>query len=65
MPDPAFNDSLAQVRVLLAPPARADRVWPALLAALAFAVCALAFAAAAITAPPAQLTPAASLRSEN
>jgi hypothetical protein len=59
MPDQNFSAALQDVRLLLEAPEPVDRVWPALLAALAFAVCALAFAGAVIMAPPAQLAPAA------
>ena len=59
MPDPNFSEALQEVRLLLESPEPTDRAWPALLAALAFAVCALAFAGAVIMAPPAQLAPAA------
>ena len=43
--------------LLLEPPKRAARVWPALAAAGFFAASALAFATAAIIAPPAQTPP--------
>ncbi len=52
-----FARGLTEARVLLRPMARPPRVWPTLLAALAFAICALGFAAAAILSPPVQLTP--------
>ena len=62
MPDPDFASALREARLLLEAPKPADRAWPAVLAALAFAVCALGFAAAAILAPPVQLAPIASMR---
>jgi hypothetical protein len=62
MTEPTFAESLAETRLLLEAPEPSQRVWPTLLAALAFAVCALAFAAAAILAPPVELTPVASMR---
>jgi hypothetical protein len=65
MADPAFSAGLVEVRALLAAPAQAERAWPALLAALAFALCALGFAAAAILAPPVELTPVAAMRGPN
>jgi hypothetical protein len=58
----AFAEALADVRVRLEPPVRRERMWPALAAAAFFAVSALVFATAAILAPPAQLTPVASVR---
>ncbi len=57
MSDDTFADALAEARILLLPPRPVVRTWPTLLAALAFAVCALGFATAAILAPPVQLTP--------
>jgi len=57
MSDHAFDKALAEARILLLPPEPVIRAWPPLLAALAFAVCALGFATAAILAPPVQLTP--------
>ena len=57
MPDASFQAALDDVRDLLAAPAPKERVWPALLAAMAFAVCALALAGAVLTAPLVQLSP--------
>lgn len=57
MPNASFADALAEARILLLSPEPVVRAWPTLLAALAFAVCALGFATAAILAPPVQLTP--------
>ena len=57
MADDKFAEALAEARLLLTPLEPILRVWPTLLAALAFAVCALGFATAAILAPPVQLTP--------
>ena len=57
MSDAAFAHALAEAQILLQPREPVVRAWPALLAALAFAVCALGFATAAILAPPVQLTP--------
>jgi hypothetical protein len=50
---------LTEVRALLKPSraARAEPMWPVLLAAALFAAAALALAAASILAPPAQLQP--------
>ena len=60
------RDSLAQAlrraRELLQPPQRRDAMWPALAAAVFFAVSALTFATAAILAPPAHMTPSAPVR---
>ena len=58
-----FAESLVEARLLLRAPEPATPVWPALLAALAFAVCALGFAMTAILAPPVHLTPVPALRS--
>jgi hypothetical protein len=53
----SFQASLDEVRGLLRAPAPpAERVWPALLAALAFAVCALVLAGAVLVAPMVQLS---------
>ena len=57
MSDTSFASALAETRILLLPPEPVIRAWPTLLAALAFAICALSFATAAILAPPVQLTP--------
>jgi hypothetical protein len=65
MDERAFSTGLAEVRALLQAPERPERVWPSVLAALAFAVCALGFAAAAILAPPVELTPIADMRGAN
>ena len=62
MSDDAFAASITEVRLLLRAPEPVARTWPTLLAALAFAVCALGFAAAAILAPPVQLTPITAAR---
>jgi hypothetical protein len=43
---------MARAGVLLRPPRRRERVWPALAAAASLAAAALAFAAAMIAAPP-------------
>jgi len=48
--------------MLLREPEPVTRTWPVLLAALAFAVCALIFATAAILAPPVELTPITAIR---
>jgi hypothetical protein len=45
-------DALARARALLEPPARTERVWPALAAAILLAVSALGFATAMLMAPP-------------
>jgi hypothetical protein len=45
-------EDTAQIRALLAPTARRQRMWPVLGAALFAAICALAFATAMIMAPP-------------
>jgi hypothetical protein len=58
----AFADAMADARLLLEPPENVRRVWPTLVAALAFAFCALTFATAAILAPPVQLTPIVATR---
>ena len=60
--DNAFAEAMADARVRLEPPVVRERAWPALAAAALFAVSALVFATAAILAPPAQLTPVASVR---
>jgi hypothetical protein len=65
MSDTNFPAALQDVRMLLAEPEPVDRAWPALLAALAFAVCALALAGAVITAPAAELNNTPSLRPAN
>jgi len=57
MTNERFAASLTEARLLLQPPEPVARAWPAVLAALAFAVCALGFATAAILAPPVQMTP--------
>jgi hypothetical protein len=62
VPDPNFTAALNHVRALLETPDRPDRAWPAVLAALAFAICALGFATAAVLAPPVELTPVAEMR---
>jgi hypothetical protein len=54
----AFAEALDQARLKLRPPAQAERTWPAIAAALFFAVAALGFAAASVLAPPLTLTPA-------
>jgi hypothetical protein len=65
MSDEAFAAAMAEARLLLEPPERIERNWPTLLAALAFAVCALIFATAAIMAPPVHLTPIAATLGPN
>ena len=65
MSDEAFAAAMAEARMLLKPPERIERSWPALLAALTFAVCALIFATAAIMAPPVHLVPIAAARGPN
>jgi hypothetical protein len=60
--DDAFAEALADARVRLEPPVVRERLWPALLAALFFAISALVFATAAILAPPAHLTPVTAVR---
>jgi hypothetical protein len=65
MAEEVFSAGLAEARTLLASSERQDRAWPSVLAALAFAVCALGFAAAAILAPPVELTPIAGIRGAN
>jgi len=60
--DTAFAEALADARVRLEPPVVRERLWPALLAALFFAISALVFATAAILAPPAHLTPVTAVR---
>ena len=59
IPADSFAAAMAEARLLLRRPKPVMRTWPTLLAALAFAVCALVFATAAILAPPVQLTPIA------
>ncbi|HEY3887451.1 MAG TPA: hypothetical protein VGL73_02685 [Caulobacteraceae bacterium] len=58
----AFAEAMADARIRLEPPVVRERVWPALAAAALFAISALVFATAAILAPPAHLTPVASVR---
>jgi len=55
MSDDGFEEALEEARLLIDPPLRPERAWPALAAAAFFAVCAMGFAVAAITAPPVQL----------
>ena len=62
MSQEAFAAALSEARRLLEDPEPEPRVWPAVLAALFFAVCALSFAVAAILAPPVELTPVAEMR---
>ncbi|HEX4180804.1 MAG TPA: hypothetical protein VHY32_08435 [Caulobacteraceae bacterium] len=62
MSDETFADGLSHARRLLRDPEPPIRVWPTVLAAVFFAVCALSFAAAAILAPPVQLTPVSEMR---
>jgi hypothetical protein len=45
-------EETAQIRALLAPRVRRQRMWPVLAAALFAAICALSFATAMIMAPP-------------
>ena len=63
MSNETFAEALVEARLRLRAPEPVTRVWPALLAALAFAVCALGFAVTAILAPPVHLTPVPALRS--
>ena len=65
MSQESFAAALSEARRLLEDPAPETRVWPTLLAALFFAVCALSFAVAAILAPPVQLIPVAEMRGPN
>jgi hypothetical protein len=65
MTDETFTAALNEVRLLLRDPQPTARVWPTLLAALFFAVCALSFAVTAILAPPVELTPVAQMRGPN
>jgi hypothetical protein len=60
--DDAFGEALAEARAWLEPPVVRERLWPAVLAAMFFAMSALVFATAAILAPPAHLTPVESVR---
>jgi hypothetical protein len=60
--DRAFAEAMEDARLRLEPPVVRERVWPALAAAALFAISALVFATAAILAPPAHLTPVASVR---
>jgi len=60
--DDAFTEALADARVRLEPPVARERLWPALAAAMFFAISALVFATAAILAPPAHLTPVETVR---
>jgi len=60
--DGAFTEALANARMWLEPPVARERLWPAMLAAMFFAMSALAFATAAILAPPAHLTPVETVR---
>ncbi len=53
------DDLLHSARFKLQPPARAERVWPAIAAAAFFAIAALIFAAASVLAPPVAVAPAA------
>jgi hypothetical protein len=55
--DDAFADALARARSRLRAPETREKLWPAVVAALMFAICALSFATAAILAPPVQLDP--------
>jgi hypothetical protein len=57
MSNDAFAAAMTEARLLLRTSEPVVRTWPTLLAALAFAICALGFATAAILAPPVQLTP--------
>jgi len=61
MSEEAFAAGMDVARRLLQSQEPQVRAWPAVLAALAFAVCALGFATAAILAPPVQLTPLSQL----
>ena len=61
-PDKSFAAAMAEASMLLREPEPTTRTWPVLLAALAFAVCALIFATAAILAPPVELTPITAIR---
>jgi hypothetical protein len=60
--DEGFEQALSRARLNLAPPEVRERVWLTVIAAMAFAVCALSFATAAILAPPVQLDPIPAVR---
>jgi hypothetical protein len=45
-------EALARARALVMPPARKERLWPVLAAALVAALAALSFATAMVLAPP-------------